>query len=382
VRHIPFTRSDLSGRDQRAILKALAISGSNGIKSSSVSELEAAIEQFLGIRRAFLITSMRCAMNTAAQVLAWGPEDEVILPSFASTLVASAVIEQGARPVFAEIDEATWNIDPVDVASRIVSQTRAILPVHYAGQSCDMLLLTNIAKRFGLAIVEDVSQAMGATFAGKPLGTRGTMGCFSFHFAMNTIHGEIGVLMTNDPQIAEKAEAVRGRVAYPGPHSRGDGDTCLWMNGETLYGRSDVLVALALHQIAQFERARKQRRAIWWHYQDWLSDLAQTGYIVLPWIDSQIGSNWQTYAFRVADPAMRDPLLSYLNLRGIEASAHYVPLHSSPFARSHLDGDMDDLPITDRVSKSLIRLPIYQGLRRNDQEYVIEVLLGFFATQA
>jgi len=378
ARHVPFTRSDLSIKDQQCILKALAIASSNGARSLDAG-LEKSIEEFLGVRRALLTTSLDYALDIAAKVLAWGPEDEVILPSFASMSIASAIMDRGARPVFAEIDEATWNIDPVDVASRIASQTRAIIPVHYAGQSCDMLLLTNIAKRFGLTIVEDASQALGAKFAGKPLGTRGTIGCFGFHFAMNTIRGEIGVFVTNDPHIAEKAEAIRDRKPQCRSWSRKDIDTYLWVNEKSLYARSDVLMVLARSQLIQFEYMRQQRRVIWWHYQDWLSDLAQTGNIVLPWIDMQAGPNWHTYAFRVADPAMRDPLLSYLNLRGVEASAHYTPLHSSPLAQNYLEGATHELPITDRVSKSLVRLPIYQGLTLEDQEYVIEVLLDFFA---
>lgn len=378
TRHIPFTRPHLTDAEYEAALQVLR-SGQIGGNGSVGADLERAIQSSFGVRRALLTTSCTHALEMAAMALEWGPGDEVILPSFAFVTAATAIVRQGARPVFAEIDETTWNIDPADVRQRITPRTRAILPIHYAGQGCDMHALLDVARQHNLHIVEDAAQGVGARFDGRWLGTIGHIGCYSFHVTKNVSCGEGGAFLTDDPAIAERAEILREKGTNRSKFLRGEVDKYTWVGMGSSYVLSDLLAAVARVQFERWQEMQRHREAIWRRYQGDLAALAATGAIILPGIHPLAEPNWHIYAFRTAEPARRDPLLAHLKARGIQASFHFVPLHSSPYARQHLGCAHVELPITDRVSESLVRLPIYPDLSPADQAYIVDAVYAFFA---
>ena len=370
---IPFIKPCLGNEERDAVLRVLE-SGQLGGNGPIARQLETLIQERFGVRRALLTTSCSHALEMAAMVLNLRPGDEVIMPSFGFVTSATSVVRQGARPVFAEVNEDTFNLDAGDAAQRITPRTRAILCVHYAGHACDMDALMRLAQLYGLAVIEDAAQAVGARFNGRHLGTIGHMGCFSFHVTKNVICGEGGAFLTGDHAIAERAEIIREKGTDRSRFLRGAVDKYTWVDDGSSFVLSDLLAAVALAQFSKLEDMQQQRQRIWQRYQDGLADLAAQGYIQLPVVDERAEPNWHIYAFRVANAAQRDRALADLKQRSIDATFHFVPLHSAPYSRASWGYRADDLPITERVAASLIRLPIYPDLSRADQDYIIDTV--------
>jgi dTDP-4-amino-4,6-dideoxygalactose transaminase len=375
--YIPFTKVHIGEEEKAAVLEALtseALGGNGHIGA----QLQACLQSVTGARHALATTSCSHALELAAMTLRLGPGDEVILPSFSFVTTASCIVRQGARPVFVDIDETTFNIDPAQIEANITSKTRAIMAMHYAGQGCDMERIMDIAQRHSLYVIEDAAQALGAKYAGRPLGTFGHAGCFSFHVTKNIVCGEGGAFVTNDDQIASRAEIVREKGTNRAKFLRGEVDKYTWVDLGSSFVPSDLLAALVLAQLGKMDEIHQLRRAAWERYQAGLQDLERRGLIILPYIAPKAEINWHIYAFRVVDIARRDHILAELKSRRIGATFHYIPLHSSPYAQEQWGYKAEDLPITERVSASLVRLPLFPDLSQDDQDYVIESLYDVF----
>jgi dTDP-4-amino-4,6-dideoxygalactose transaminase len=378
LKTIPLCKPCLGREEREAVLRVMQ-SGELGGNGAIGHELEELIQRQFGARRVLLTTSCSHALEMAAMALRLGPGDEVILPSFGYVTSATSILRQGARPVFAEISETTFNIDPDDVRQRITPRTRAIICVHYAGQGCDMDALMKLASNHDLAIVEDAAQGVGARFDGRFLGTIGHIGCYSFHVTKNITCGEGGAFLTNEPAFAKRAEIIREKGTDRSRFLRGEVDKYTWVDQGSSFVLSELLAALALAQFSKLDGIQRRRRRIWHWYQEGLADLAAKGSVILPSVDGRAEPNWHIYAFRVSDVSQRDRVLTELKRRGIQATFHYVPLHSSHYGRTYLGYHPEDLPVTERVSASLIRLPIYPQLSGEDQDYIIESLHEVFA---
>lgn len=376
---IPFCKPFLGYEERDAVLRALE-SGQLGGNGLAGRELERLIEEWFGVRNVLLTTSCSHAMEMAAMVFDLGPGDEVIMPSFGYVTSATSVLRQGADVVFADVDEMTFNLDPDDARRRITPRTRAITCVHYAGQGCDMDALMDLASEHNLVIIEDAAQGVGARFNDRFLGTIGHIGCYSFHVTKNVVCGEGGAFLTNDPAIAERAEIIREKGTDRSKFLRGEVDKYTWVDQGSSYVLSDLLAALALAQFSKLDEIQSRRERVWKRYQEALGDLAAQGHIILPYVDSRAGLNWHIYAFRVSDAAQRDRVLADLKGRGIQATFHYVPLHSSPFGRARWGYRPEDLPVTERISASLVRLPIYPDLGADEQDYIINALYDIYAS--
>jgi dTDP-4-amino-4,6-dideoxygalactose transaminase len=370
---IPFCKPSLGPEEREAVLRTLE-NGEVGGNGPIGRELERLIQERYGVHSALLTTSCSHALEMAAMVLELGPGDEVIMPSFGFVTSATSVVRQGARPVFAEVDEATFNLDPADVRQRITPRTRAIICVHYAGQGCDMDALMKLASDNNLVVIEDAAQGVGARFNGRFLGTIGHVGCYSFHVTKNITCGEGGAFLTNDPAIAERAEIIREKGTNRSRFLRGEVDKYTWVDLGSSFVLSELLAAVALVQFSRLDQLQRQRERIWQRYQEELAGLAENGQIILPHVDGRAEPNWHIYAFRVSDASQRDRVLADLKQRGIQATFHYVPLHSSPYSRDRWGYRPEDLPVTERLSASMIRLPIYADLSREDQAYIIDSL--------
>jgi dTDP-4-amino-4,6-dideoxygalactose transaminase len=367
-----FIQPDLTEEDISAVTAALRARqlGGNGQISHQV---EAQLRALTGARHALLTTSCSHALELALMSLRIGPGDEVILPSFAFVTAASAVVRQGARPVFAEIEESTFNIDPNDVARRITNRTRAIIPVHYAGHGCRMSELTILARQHNLWIVEDAAQGIGATYNGQPLGTIGHIGCYSFHHTKNIVAGEGGAFLTNSDELAWRAEIIREKGTNRSAFLRGEVDKYTWVEIGSSYVPSDLLAALLGSQLKRLEQITSRRVAIWERYFHGLAELEERGLVVRPILDSLARHNGHIFALRVA-PARRDYFIAELNERGVAATFHFVPLHSSPFGQQALGYRAGDFPITERVAASLVRLPLHTGVTPEQVDYVLEII--------
>lgn len=370
---IPFSKAQI-GREEHEAVTAALDRGQIGGNGALGATLQQRLKQLIGVRHALLTTSCSHALELAAMALRIGPGDEVIMPSFTFVTTASSIVRERATPVFVDIDEETWNIDPAQIEARITPRTRAILPVHYAGQGAAMGQIMEIARRHNLFVIEDAAQGIGAGYSGMPLGSIGHVGCISFHVTKNVVGGEGGVFLTSDDAIAQRAEIIREKGTNRSRFLRGEVDKYTWVDVGSSFVPSDLLSALIIAQLDKMEAMHARRHQIWARYQAGLTALAQQGQIVLPVCRPEASHNAHIYAFRMADPSRRDLVLDRLKQQGIGATFHFIPLHSSPYAMSQWGYQPDDLPVTERVAASLIRLPIYPDLADDEQSYIIETL--------
>jgi dTDP-4-amino-4,6-dideoxygalactose transaminase len=332
-------------------------------------KVEGRLGDLLGGRRVLLTTSCTHAMELALLALGIGPGDEVVCPSFTFVSTANAVLRVGARPVFADIEDRTLGLDPADVERRITAHTAAMLPVHYAGIAAEMDRLLEIAGEQGLKTIEDAAHGLGASLRGRPLGALGDAGCFSFHETKNVTCGEGGAVTFADPEVAERAEIIREKGTNRSAFLRGEVDKYTWVAEGSSYILSDVLAALLDAQLDKLEEIQARRARVAARYRDELGSWAETHGARLPPVDADRHGNDHLFYLLLPDEETRDRCLAGLRERGVMATFHYVPLHSSPFGRRL--GATDELPVTDRVARTLVRLPLHPRLTDEDVDRVV-----------
>ncbi len=296
--------------------------------------------------------------------------DEVILPSFTFSSCANAIMLAGAVPIFCDIDIKTYNINPADIEKKITKKTRAIMVVHYAGFACEMDKISKIANAYNLAIIEDGAHALGASYKGRQLGTIGQIGAFSFHGTKNAASGEGGAFITNDKKYNRLAEIIREKGTNRSAFMRGEKKKYSWVHvGKSLI-LSDILSAIALEQIKKLDLITELRRKNAEYLLSKLHHLSSK--LILPHEPRDSYGNWHIFAIRVPR-TMRDKVISGLRSYGIEASFHYLPLHSSSMGKK-MGYKAEDLPVTEEVSATLLRLPMYPALKKSEINYMAAVL--------
>ena len=332
-------------------------------------KVEGRLTELLGGRRVLLTTSCTHAMELALLALGIGPGDEVVCPSFTFVSTANAVLRVGARPVFADIEDRTLGLDPADVERRITPRTAAMLPVHYAGIAAEMDRLLEIAADHGLKTIEDAAHGLGASFRGRSLGALGDAGCFSFHETKNVTCGEGGAVTFADSEVAERAEIIREKGTNRSAFLRGEVDKYTWVAEGSSYILSDVLAALLDAQLDKLEEIQARRANVAGRYRHELGRWAEAHGARLPPADADRKGNDHLFYLLLPDESTRDLCLSGLRERGVMATFHYVPLHSSPFGRRL--GSAVELPVTDRVARTLVRLPLHPRLTDEDVDRVV-----------
>ena len=321
-----------------------------------------------------LMTSATSALEVALMILGVGPGDEVICPSFTYVSTANAIARLGARPVFAEIDKRTLNIDPDDISRRITGKTKAIIPVHYAGIGCGMSEIESVAKDSHVQVIEDAAHGIGASYRAQPLGTIGKIGCFSFHQTKNISCGEGGCLVTGDEEVARRADIVREKGTNRSAFLRGEIPYYSWIDIGSSFVLSDLLAAVLYQQLLKLEEVTRRRREIFFFYRESLAELEQQGKIILPYLPPECELNGHIFWFRVEGREKRDTILDYLKENSIGSTSHYPPLHLTPFGREKLGYQDGDFPLTEMVSDTIVRLPVYPQLTREELDHVIEVV--------
>jgi dTDP-4-amino-4,6-dideoxygalactose transaminase len=343
-------------------------------------QVEQQLAQVLGVNRALLVNSCTAALEAAVLLSRVGAGDEVILPSFTFVSCANAVVRAGARPVFADVDPATFNVDPASLERLIGPRTRAVMVVHYGGRPCDMGAILELASARGIRVIEDAAHALGGSWQGQPLGTVGDFGCFSFHGSKDVVCGEGGALVCRDPDDTRAAEILREKGTNRAAFLRGEVNKYEWVSIGGSLILSDVLAALLAPQLERLPTMIERKRHLARRLSDALAPLGDR--IALPrWSDE---SSWHLYPVLVP-PAARDAVLAALKAEGIGASFHFVPLHDSPYGRKHFGYATGDLPCTERVSESLVRLPLFAAMSDGDLDDVIEAarkVIGQLVTPA
>ncbi|EKE44161.1 hypothetical protein OCGS_1677 [Oceaniovalibus guishaninsula JLT2003] len=372
---VPFNTPTLIGNEIAYIREAIRRGQLSG-DGHFTARCQKLIEDLTGARKALLTHSCTAALEMAAILCDLGPGDEVVMPSFTFVSTANAVVLRGATPVFVDIDPATLNIDPARVADAMTPRTRAVFAVHYAGFPADMDALRDAAAPHNALLVEDAAQALGSFYKGRPAGSLGDMAAFSFHETKNIISGEGGALTLMRPDLIERAEIIREKGTDRSKFFRGQVDKYSWVDLGSSFLPGELISSYMCAQLESAEVINTRRRAVYGHYMDAFADLAQTGRIALPRQSNAVTGNGHMFYLLMRDLADRTAFIDHMRAAEIITPFHYVPLHSAPagrrFGRTH--GGMD---VTDRISDTLVRLPVFFDLGAGI-ERVIDAAQGYF----
>jgi dTDP-4-amino-4,6-dideoxygalactose transaminase len=369
---IPFSRPFATGEEFAFIQRAidnLYLSG-NGPFTERCSQW---LQSKLGCERALLTFSCTSALEMAMLLVGLQPGDEVLLPSFTFPTTASAVALRGAVPVFVDIRPDTLNLDERLLKDAITPRTRAIMPVHYAGVACAMDSILYLAARHDLAVVEDAAQGISASYRDRALGTLGDLGALSFHETKNVTCGEGGALLINRGDWVERAEILQEKGTNRSQFLRGQVDKYTWVDLGSSFLTSEVNAAFLWAQIQHADEILDHRLAIWNTYHERLAPLEAAGLLRRPLVPEECAHNAHMYYLLLPDRAARDSLIDTLALANIFALFHYIPLHSS-VAGLRYGRTFGELPVTERVSDTLVRLPLHNALTDEEVQRVCEAV--------
>ena len=373
---IPFNKSFVTGRELGYVddvLRNHSTSG-DGVYSKKCQEL---MQQVFSANKVLLTTSCTSALEMSVLLCDLKAGDEVILPSFTFVSTANALAINGVTPRFVDIRQDTKNLDEALIEGAINENTKAIMPVHYAGVSCDMNTIREIAGKHSLRVIEDAAQGVNSSYNGDYLGTLGDLGCFSFHETKNYSSGEGGALLINDDALVERAEILREKGTDRSRFFRGQVDKYSWVDIGSSYLPSDVLAALLLAQLESLDEINEQRQRVFERYKERLQCLSDEGHIELPFIPDDCQANNHMFYILVENQGVRTALMEHLKGEGILAVFHYVPLHDSTMGKK-LGLDKNELPVTASVSERLLRLPMYCDLSDSDVDLVCDSIVEFY----
>lgn len=335
------------------------------------------LEKKTGTAKALLTTSCTHATELAALLSDIKEGDEVIMPSYTFVSTADAFVLRGAVPVFVDIRPDTMNLDETKIEAAVTERTRAIAPVHYAGVSCEMDKIMEVAEKYGLTVIEDAAQGILSTYKGKALGTIGDYGCFSFHETKNYSMGEGGALLIRDKRNVERAEIIREKGTNRAKFFRGQIDKYTWVDAGSSYLPGDMNAAYLMAQFDRADEVFEDRMRSWKLYEELLKPLADQGKIELPYIPDHSTHNAHMFYIKARDLEERTALIQYLKEHDIQAVFHYIPLHSAPagerFGRFH----GEDV-YTTKESERLARLPMYYGLKEEQVRYIADKVTEFY----
>jgi len=335
------------------------------------------LEENIGGERALLTTSCTHALEMAAILCDIQPGDEVIMPSYTFVSTANAFVMRGANIVFVDIRPDTMNIDENLIEAAITRKTKAIVPVHYAGVSCDMDIINNIAHKYNLYVIEDAAQAITSKYKGADCGVLGDFGCFSFHETKNISCGEGGALIIKEKKYVERAEIIREKGTNRSKFFRGEVDKYSWVDQGSSYLPSELNAAYLYAQLEQSEKIIQDRMNTWKYYHVELKSLSERGFVELPYIPRECEHNAHVFYLKVKDLEERTELITYLKEKMVYAVFHYVPLHSSYAGKKFSRFEGDDI-FTTKESERLLRLPLYYGMSVEDTEKTVKTVCEFY----
>ena len=335
------------------------------------------MEEKTGTAKDLLTTSCTHAIEMSAILSNIQPGDEVIMPSYTFVSTADAFVLRGAKVIFVDIRPETMNIDERLIEEAVTERTKAIVPVHYAGVACKMDEICDIAKRHNLFVIEDAAQGVMSFYKGRPLGTLGDYGCYSFHETKNYSMGEGGALLIKDPKNIERAEIIREKGTNRSKFFRGQIDKYTWMDAGSSYLPSDLNAAYLWAQLEKAEEILNDRMASWNLYNQLLKELEEEGYIRLPEIPEECTHNAHMFYIKTKDLEERQNLISFLKAKGVGAVFHYIPLHSAPAGKKYGEFFGKDIYTTSE-SERLLRLPLYYKLSNDSIEKIVEAIKEFY----
>lgn len=376
---IPFNIPPYVGHEMEYLQKACEVNHKICGDGPFTKQCKAWVEEKTGTAGCLMTTSGTSALEMAAHLSHIQPGEEVIMPSYTFCSTADAFVLKGAVPVFVDIRPDTMNLDETLLEDAITDKTRAIAAVHYAGVSCEMDTILEIAKRHHLTVVEDAAQGVMSSYKGRALGTLGDFGCYSFHETKNYSMGEGGAILIRDPEKISEAEILREKGTNRSQFFRGQIDKYTWVDYGSSFLPSELNAAYLMAQLDQADAINHARLARWEQYYRLLSPLAAEGRIELPVIPKDCVHNAHMFYIKTRDLEERQALIQALREQGILAVFHYIPLHSSPAGRKFGRFHGEDR-YTTKESERLLRLPMYYSLTEENVNDVVSVIEEFYRT--
>ena len=373
---VPFNKPFIVGKELYNIAQAVVESHLSG-DGPFTRRCQKWLEEKLGCVKALLTHSCTGALEMAAMLCGVGPGDEIIMPSFTFVSTANAFVLRGGVPVFVDIREDTLNIDETLIERAITSNTKAIVPVHYAGAACAMAEIMDIAEQHNLFVVEDAAQALLSKYKNRYMGTIGHFGCLSFHETKNIISGEGGALLINDGKFVKQAEIFWEKGTNRKKYFRGEGEKYTWVDIGSSFLPSELVGAFLYAQLEHAEKINAARSRLFDQYIRLLGPLEEKGAIRLPAAKSGKKGNGHIFQIKAGSLEERTRLIDFLKQNGIWAVFHYVPLHSS-LAGIKYGRTNGTMRVTDDLSERVLRLPIYYEMKESELEWVVAKIMEFY----
>ncbi len=396
---IPFNKPFLTGKECEYIADAVK-SGKLSGNGDFTKKCQNFFENHYGFKKALMTTSCTDALEMAALLCDLEPGDEVIAPSYTFVSTVLAFIRVGAKIVFCDSCKNNPNIDPEKIEALITPKTRVIVPVHYAGVACDMDRIMDIANRHNLLVVEDAAQAIDSYYKGRPLGSIGHMGCFSFHETKNIIAGEGGLLTINDERFINRSEILWEKGTNRSEFFRGEVNKYGWVDTGSSFLPSELISAFLWAQIENLDTIQNRRKEIWLRYFEALQTLAFAGLLKLPVIPEYATNNAHMFYVVCRSLEERTELIQYLREKEVLSVFHYLSLHKSRFYTTKpehrpeylaetISANEDelevkglDLPECDHFADCLVRLPLFYELTDSEVDYIVESILEFYSSKS
>ena len=373
---IPFNKPYIIGKELYYIAQAV-LSGKISGDGEFTKRCSSLLEKRYAANKILLTTSCSAALDMSAILSGIEKDDEVIMPSYTFTSTANSFYSRGAKIIFIDIREDNLNIDERSIEDFITVKTKAIIPVHYGGVSCEMDTIINLAKKYNLLVIEDAAQGMESKYNGKYLGTIGDIGCFSFHETKNFTCGEGGAILINNSQFIERAEIIREKGTNRSKFFRGEVEKYTWVDIGSSFLPSEVLTAFLYAQLENANIIIKKRLNSWNYYYSAFEELEKKGLLRRPIIPANCKHNGHLFYILLKNEKSRNDLISYLKQKGILAVFHYLPLHLSPIGLK-LGYSKGMLPKTEDLASRLLRLPLFYSITEKEQDYIINNIYEYF----
>ena len=374
---IPFNKPFIAGKELFYIAQAVMENSHTAGDGPFTKKCQTWLEERLVCRKVFLTHSCTAALEMSAILADVKPGDEIIMPSYTFVSTANSFVLRGGVPVFVDIRPDTLNINEKLIETAITSRSKVIVPVHYAGVSCEMDIIMDIARRHNLLVIEDAAHSIMSTYKERQLGTIGHLGACSFHETKNIISGEGGALLVNDERFVDRAEIIREKGTNRSKFFRGQVDKYTWVDVGSSYLPGDIIAAFLYAQMENADQIIAKRNLIYALYMEGLWPLAEKNYIQLPFVVNDCSSNGHIFYIITRSWQERTELAQFLRDKGILAVFHYVPLHTSPAGKLY-GRTSGTLEVTQRISDCLLRLPLYHEMTDEDVNSVIGNIKKFY----
>lgn len=344
-------------------------------------QFEDEIARYIGCKNAIAVNSCTAALHLSLVALDIGSDDEVITSPLTFCSTINIIVHTGAKPVLVDIDKETYNIDHNLIEEKITSKTKAIIPVHYAGQPCEMGKLMQIARKQGLYVIEDAAHAIGSEYKGKKIGTIGNTTCFSFYATKNLTTGEGGMITTNDDELADKLRIIRLHGMDRDAWKRYTKKNSWYYEVKCAgwkYNMTDIQAAIGLVQLKKLDRMNERRRELAYYYNKRLAEISG---LIIPKEEPNVKHVYHLYPLLV-EPlkhgANREELIKHLAANNIGTSVHFIPVYHHPFYKKNYSFQQSDYPNTEWVYEREVSLPLYPKLKEEEIDYITTKIKDFF----